>query len=89
MINQCDPGLIGINMPQCKKHSRPAGGTSRRTFLKGAAALALTGRALAQAQRKRGSLQIGPSLAYVGTYSNPQGPEGGKKGMDGAFTYLK
>ncbi|MBZ5595900.1 MAG: lactonase family protein [Acidobacteriia bacterium] len=76
-------------MPQDKvrrEHDRP-GNTSRRRFLKGAAALALTRRALAQAQRKHGSFSIGPSLAYVGTYSNPQGPEGSKGNGQGIYLF--
>src|SRR5439155_2424679 len=44
------------------------GKSSRREFLRGAAAIALTG---------RGFMSLGrPVLAYVGTYSSPQGPEG-------------
>jgi 6-phosphogluconolactonase len=49
---------------QCQRLSK----SSRREFLRGAAALALTG---------RGFMSLGrPVLAYVGTYSSPQGPEG-------------
>ncbi len=51
--------------------------TSRRGFLKGAAALALTRPSFALAQGQAKSLK-GPILAYVGTYSSPQGPEGSK-----------
>jgi 6-phosphogluconolactonase len=51
---------------------RFSGMTTRRSFLAGAAALGTTLPALAQAQRGV------PHLAYVGTYSSPQGPEGSK-----------
>jgi hypothetical protein len=44
------------------------GKSSRREFIRGSAALALTG---------PGFMSLGrPVLAYVGTYSSPQGPEG-------------
>ena len=56
--------------------------TSRRGFLKGAAALALTRPSFALAQGQAKSLK-GPILAYVGTYSSPQGPEGSKGNGDG------
>ena len=52
----------------------------RRGFLKGAAALALGRRALGQAH-------AGHSLAYVGTYSNPQGPEGSKGNGQGIYLF--
>src|SRR5213082_2885510 len=54
--------------------------TSRRHFLKGAAALILTGSVTRPAVAPVGGTQAHsahrPILAYVGTYSSPQGPEG-------------
>jgi len=56
------------------------GKTTRRHFLKGAAALTLTGSvtrpALARAGGRQAHSAHRPILAYVGTYSSPQGPEG-------------
>src|SRR5439155_4217715 len=50
---------------------------SRREFLRGAVALALTERAFMRAGKNQASSRKMPSvLAYVGTYSSPQGPEG-------------
>src|SRR5215470_19007298 len=46
----------------------PRDKSSRREFLQRAAVLALTGRKFMSLGR--------PVLAYVGTYSSPQGPEG-------------
>jgi len=69
-----------------RQHERPSS-ASRRGLLKGATALALTRRALAQAQRNSGSLDVGRSLAYAGTYSNPQGPEGSKGNGKGIYLF--
>lgn len=52
--------------------------TSRRDVLKTAAALALPARAFAQ--RK-------PMLAYVGTYSSPEGPEGSRGNGEGIYLF--
>src|ERR1035441_9256702 len=49
---------------------------SRRDFLQRAAASGLTVAACAHAQQKSASNR--PVLAYVGTYSSPQGPEGSR-----------
>jgi 6-phosphogluconolactonase len=58
----------------------PAHATSRRGFLKHAVALTATGAvarsSLARSQRTRGNSAKGSMLAYIGTYSSPQGPEG-------------
>src|SRR5271157_1859798 len=56
---------------------------SRRSFLKGAAALAAAAPAFSQAQRKRGDSR----LVYVGTYSSPQGPEGSKGNGQGIYLF--
>lgn len=48
------------------------GGVSRREFLSGAAALSMAVPSLLRSPSQKGE----PILAYVGTYSNPQGPEG-------------
>ena len=56
------------------------GKTSRRRLLKGAAALTVTGTVAGPALARAGGTQSHsahrPILAYVGTYSSPQGPEG-------------
>lgn len=69
-------------------HTRP-GGNSRRGFLKDAAALAVTTPAFAQAGQS-GSPPKGRILtyiAYVGTYSSPQGPEGSKGRGQGIYLF--
>ncbi|HEV2491823.1 MAG TPA: lactonase family protein [Terriglobia bacterium] len=59
---------------------RDTNNTSRRGFLKRAAGLSATGAAmgpsLARVQRNRADSRKESILAYVGTYSSPQGPEG-------------
>ncbi len=55
------------------------GKTTRRTFLAGAGALGATLPALAQGGA--------PHLAYVGTYSSPQGPEGSKGNGQGIYLF--
>jgi len=57
---------------------------SRRDFMKRAAA-GLTVAAGARAQQKKAP--GGPVLAYVGTYSNPQGPEGSKGRGQGIYLF--
>jgi 6-phosphogluconolactonase len=64
-----------------------SGTTTRRGFLTGAAALGTTLPALSQAQRLYGNFAIVPSLAYVGTYSSPQGPEGSKGNGQGIYLF--
>ncbi len=66
---------------------------SRRTFLKSAAALAMTGPALAcapqsgvqQTQQPKPSGK--PRLLYVGTYSSPEGPEGSPGHGQGIYLF--
>ena len=58
---------------------------SRRDFLQRAAASGLTVAARAHAQQKRAS--NGPVLAYVGTYSSPQGPEGSRGRGEGIYLF--
>lgn len=55
---------------------------SRRGFLKSAAALAAARPALPQARRAQNSI-----LAYVGTYSSPEGPEGSKGRGQGIYVF--
>ena len=59
---------------------------SRRNFLKTSAALAAGGAVGPLAQSGRTSSASGSILAYVGTYSSPQGPEG--SGGSGKGIYL-
>ena len=57
--------------------------TSRRRFLKGAALFGAAKSAFTQAHRATGK----PVLAYVGTYSSPQGPEGSKGRGQGIYLF--
>ena len=59
---------------------------SRRGFLKGAAALALTRPSFALTQGQANSLN-GSILAYVGAYSSPQGAEGSKGNGQGIYLF--
>jgi len=69
------------------------GKTTRRRFLKGAAALATTAPALGRAdvgsnESATSDLYApGPILAYVGTYSSPQGPEGAQGRGQGIYLF--
>jgi 6-phosphogluconolactonase (cycloisomerase 2 family) len=67
--------------------NNPLGTTPRRRFLKGAMALAVAGPALARAERNQSNLPKGSILAYVGTYSSPQGPEGSKGNGQGIYLF--
>lgn len=49
---------------------------SRRGFLKGAAAMGAALPLLGRGRQSQANRADGPILAYVGTYSSPQGPEG-------------
>jgi 6-phosphogluconolactonase len=53
-----------------------SGETSRRDFLKNSAALAGAAPIVARSPRESATSMNKPLLAYVGTYSNPVGPEG-------------
>ena len=64
----------------------PFGRISRRGFLRGAAALTVTRSSLALTQGQANSL-TGSILAYVGTYSSPQGPEGSKGNGQGIYLF--
>ena len=59
---------------------------SRRGFLRGTAVLALTRPSLALAQSQTNAVN-GSILAYVGTYSSPQGPEGSKGNGQGIYLF--
>ncbi len=60
---------------------------SRRDFVKGAAALAATPTVGALAQPGRPNSVNRSILAYVGTYSSPQGPEGSKGNGQGIYQF--
>lgn len=72
------------------RHQRPDE-TSRRGFLKRAAALGAAGvvarPSFAKTQRKRGNSAQRSLLAYVGTYSSPQGPEGSRGNGHGIYLF--
>lgn len=65
--------------------------TSRRAFLKRAAALGATGAvagpSFAQVGRSRGNSAKKSILAYAGTYSSPQGPEGSRGNGQGIYLF--
>lgn len=69
------------------QRQRGFGETSRRGFLKQAAALALIRSLITRAQDSRMSRAKGPILAYVGTYSSPLGPEGTKGNGQGIHVF--
>ncbi len=60
---------------------------SRRAFLKSAAALSVSGQALAQGRESVANSTGRRILAYVGTYSSPQGPEGSKGNGQGIYVF--
>src|SRR5437016_801682 len=65
-----------MSLDQMQAARGASGKTSRRHFLKGAAALAVTGPALARAGGRQAHSALRSTVAYVGTYSAPQGREG-------------
>jgi 6-phosphogluconolactonase len=74
------PNEMQREYEHCARHSR-------RLFLKSATALAVGGAALAPARQKQTPRGKGPVLAYVGTYSSPQGPEGSKGNGQGIYLF--
>jgi 6-phosphogluconolactonase len=75
--------MLPINVQweqECRRHSR-------RQFLGTAAALSAGGSLLARARQKQARRGNGPILAYVGTYSSPQGPEGSKGHGQGIYLF--
>lgn len=68
------------------QHGRPDK-NSRRGFLKGAAALAVTGSSFAGGRQTRVHSGALPNLAYVGSYSSPQGPEGSAGRGQGIYLF--
>ena len=63
-------------MSQRGEECRSAGKTSRRRFLKRAAALGVAAPVFAQAPKDHADSAHRPIWAYVGSYSLPQGPDG-------------
>src|SRR5690242_6295423 len=59
---------------------------SRRTWLKASAALSVVPGVAAQSARRAGAAN-GSVLAYVGTYSSPEGPEGSKGRGQGIYRF--
>ncbi len=60
---------------------------SRRSFIRHAAALTATFPAVSPARQSGGRNQERVMLAYVGTYSSPQGPEGSKGNGKGIYLF--
>ena len=73
--------MAKTRMSRDDRQPGPSGGTTRRGFLKSAAALAATAPAAAQAGRTQPHSTGRPILAYVGTYSATQGPQGTNRGQ--------
>jgi 6-phosphogluconolactonase len=63
------------------------GRRSRRAFISKAAALSVGSSLLARARQQPARRGGGPILAYVGTYSSPQGPEGSKGHGQGIYLF--
>jgi 6-phosphogluconolactonase len=74
-------------LEQTQSQDDPTGAASRRRFLKGAAALAVTGPALARSPGKEFGSEGRSTLAYVGTYSSPEGPEGSRGNGKGIYLF--
>ncbi|HTV54813.1 MAG TPA: lactonase family protein [Terriglobia bacterium] len=72
---------------QAQQGYGPIGGSSRREFLKGAAALAVAGRALGRGLPNQSNSGRRSMFAYVGTYSSPEGPEGSRGNGQGIYLF--
>jgi 6-phosphogluconolactonase (cycloisomerase 2 family) len=70
-----------------KTQSSWHGRTSRRGFLKAGAGIAMAGPALAVAQKAKAKEGMKSVFAYVGTYSNPAGPEGAAGRGQGIYLF--
>ncbi len=62
-------------------------GGSRRDFVRSAAGLFATVPLFSAARQATDSSHAGPALAYIGTYSSPQGPEGSKGRGKGIYLF--
>lgn len=76
-----------MSIGQVERHDDGTSGASRRGFLKGAAAFAMTGPAVGSGARSQSSSKTGSVLAYVGTYSSPEGPEGSRGNGKGIYLF--
>ncbi len=72
---------------ELKRRFDRAGQPTRREFLECAAVLAVAGRRPANARLRQAPAKNGPILAYVGTYSSPQGPEGSSGNGQGIYLF--
>jgi 6-phosphogluconolactonase len=79
-------GRIEMSVNGVENHGEGLGKASRRTFLKGAAALAV-GSSLARGARGSVARSGRATLAYVGSYSSPQGPEGSRGNGEGIYLF--
>ncbi len=70
---------------ELKRQNDRSGKTARREFLKAATILAAAGPLRASAGPLQATSMKGPILAYVGTYSSPQGPEGSTGNGQGIY----
>ena len=76
-----------MSLDELQRHYDSLGKSSRRGFLKGVAALAVTRPAVARARQNQANLAKRSILAYVGAYSSPQGPEGSKGNGQGIYLF--
>jgi 6-phosphogluconolactonase len=72
---------------QALHHNDPTNQASRRAFLKRATAFAVSAPALARGSRSTSNPEGKSMLAYVGTYSSPEGPEGSKGNGEGIYLF--
>ncbi len=76
-----------MSIEEVPRQPSPIRKSTRRCFLKGAATLAMTGPGLAWAGKNQANRTQKSVLAYVGTYSSPQGPEGAAGRGEGIYLF--
>lgn len=67
--------------------NEPDGTATRRVFLKNAAALAVAGPALGRSWQNSSASERRRVIAYAGSYSSPEGPEGSKGNGEGIYVF--
>lgn len=77
----------GMSAEMVKRRPHDVFETSRRAFLRSATALAMAQPALPIIMQRPKNRKMQPALAYVGTYSSPQGPEGASGRGQGIYLF--